>query len=357
MNKPTPENAKIHALHGLRGVMAWWVVLGHVSLTFGWQIPLIDRNALAVEVFVLLSGFVIAMLIDRKVEPYGKYIVRRAFRVFPLYLVILFISAALLPVQIGAWNSLQGSPLNLNRLTLALDGWEYLGGHMLAHVPLLQGLIPTAISSQAPYTIVGQAWSVSLEWQFYLVAPYLVWALAKLPRTPLALSAIALLLGLSHWFAGAFLGAKIIHFAIGMVTYKIIRRGEIQFWMSGLSLLVAAAVVKNGAMQFIPLGVWLSVVWSASRPSHSCGHLIARWLGSAPLFRMGEISYSVYLVHMIPLYTLIYLLRASSLPTEIMQAIVLLGTVGITLALAVITFRYVEKPGIALGARLTSYKR
>ena len=57
MADPTPEKSKIKALEGLRGVMAWWVVIGHVSLTAGWQLPLIDRNTLPVDVFILLSGF------------------------------------------------------------------------------------------------------------------------------------------------------------------------------------------------------------------------------------------------------------------------------------------------------------
>lgn len=54
MTSPTAEWAKIGALEGLRGVMAWWVVLGHVSLTLGWKLPLIDRNTLAVDVFIFL---------------------------------------------------------------------------------------------------------------------------------------------------------------------------------------------------------------------------------------------------------------------------------------------------------------
>lgn len=76
MTSPTAQWAKIGALEGLRGVMAWWVVLGHVSLTLGWKLPLIDRNTLAVDVFIFLSGFVITSLVDRKHEAYRPYIIR-----------------------------------------------------------------------------------------------------------------------------------------------------------------------------------------------------------------------------------------------------------------------------------------
>jgi peptidoglycan/LPS O-acetylase OafA/YrhL len=99
----SPKRAKIGALEGLRGLMAWWVVLGHLSVSFDWSLPLVDNNTLAVDVFIVLSGFVIARLIDRKAEGYAPFITRRAFRLFPLYLVVLAVSVSLLWVQLGAW--------------------------------------------------------------------------------------------------------------------------------------------------------------------------------------------------------------------------------------------------------------
>ena len=51
---------------------------------------------------------------------------------------------------------------------------------------------------------------------------------------------------------------------------------------------------------------------------------------------MGKISYLVYLIHIISLHTLIYLLRASSLPTQTIRNLVLLGAVGITFAVAML---------------------
>jgi peptidoglycan/LPS O-acetylase OafA/YrhL len=355
--QPTPENAKIHALHGLRGVMAWWVVFGHISLAFNWQIPLIDRNTLAVDVFVLLSGFVIAMLIDRKREPYGTYIVRRAFRLFPLYLIVLGISAALLPIQIGAWASLEGTAPNLNRVKLAWDGWQHLTSHMITHIPLAQGLVPKAISSQAPYTIVGQAWSISLEWQFYLIAPLLMWTLAKTRRMTLALVTVIVLIILSHWFTGAFIGAKIIHFAIGIVTFKLLKREDVPVWGLVSIALTIAAIAKNGAIQVIPLGIWAAVIWSSSRPAHSAGHSFARLFGGSTLFKMGEISYSVYLIHMIPLYASIYFLRDAKLPQDAMQIIVMLITIVTTYLISCVTFRYIEQPCIRFGASVTMQRR
>lgn len=354
MTRPTPEKAKIHALHGLRGLMAWWVVLGHISLAFGWHIPLIDQNTLAVDVFVLLSGFVIAMLIDRKAEPYGQYLARRAFRLFPLYIVVLAVSAALLPMQIEAWAAAPTTAANVNRLKLATNGLDHLTTHLLVHIPLLQGVFPRGVGPQAAYTIVGQAWSISLEWQFYVVAPLMMWAFANRRRWPLIVAGAAALLMISGHFTGAFLGAKIIHFMIGMVTYQILKRSDPFSWAVFVIALAIAALWKGGAMQIVPLGIWAAVIWSSAQPAHSNGHRIAAWIGRPAMFRMGEISYSIYLVHMIPLSVFIYAFRLEGLTLLTSQITVLIATLVVTYLISVLTFRFIEQPGIALGARLTA---
>ncbi|MDO9607223.1 MAG: hypothetical protein Q7J26_01760 [Brevundimonas sp.] len=54
-----PSDERIAPLEGVRGLMAWWVVLGHYAHTVGLTNPILENNALAVDVFVILSGFVI----------------------------------------------------------------------------------------------------------------------------------------------------------------------------------------------------------------------------------------------------------------------------------------------------------
>jgi peptidoglycan/LPS O-acetylase OafA/YrhL len=200
----TASPARIQSLHGLRGIMAWWVVLGHVSLALDWRLPLIERNGLAVDVFILLSGFVIALLLERRGEPYPAYIVRRAFRLFPLYLLVLGLSFLLLPVQLAAWEAAAASAANLHRAALAREALADPLLHLSAHVPLAQGLVPKAWGGNVAYTVVGQAWSISLEWQFYLVAPLLVAAMAA-ARWWRVGAAVLALVALAPFFTTAFL--------------------------------------------------------------------------------------------------------------------------------------------------------
>jgi len=352
--EPTPESAKIQSLEGLRGVMAWWVVVGHISLTFGWGLPLIDRNALAVDVFILLSGFVIARLIDRKREHFGRYITRRAFRLFPLYLVALVASTILLPVQQAAWTSLPFTTTsNTARIALAQQALSNVPAQLGVHLPLIQGVIPQSLLPGAAYTLLGQAWSISLEWQFYLLAPFFMWALLARRRWPLVVVVVALLCYSARFFPGAFLGAKILHFCIGICCYLAIeRRVDRYLWIGVASGLSLAVVAVGGNLQVIPLAIWGAVLVSTvALPLRPVGWL-AGLLGSKPAVHFGELSYSIYLVHMIPLYCSIFVLNKLGASRVALQVAVALATLIGAYLIARVTFVLVERPGIAWGARL-----
>ncbi|WP_267967308.1 acyltransferase family protein [Agrobacterium vitis] len=349
------QSHRITSLEGLRGIMAWWVVLGHVSLTFGWGLPIVDRNVLAVDVFIILSGFVIARLIDRKAEPLGLYIARRGFRLFPLYLVVLAVSTLLLQVQVSAWQDIPfNTPANANRLSLAQQSLDSLGQQLLVHVPLLQGLVPDQVLDNAAFTIVGQAWSISMEWQFYLLAPFFLWALAKKQRWPLG---AAVFLGLSlatDLLPGGFIGYKLDRFAIGIFSYMAFdRRQEWRGWLLATLGVAAVVVASEGLAQLLPLMIWAGVLLSAAASANHVIDLPARLLGSALPTHLGQISYSVYLVHMIPLYVSIDILTDLGVSNSAFQAGVLVFTVVVTYLLSLVTYRFIEKPGIDLGARLT----
>ena len=86
-------------LTGLRGLMAWWVVIGHVLYVFSDRLGQLSHNVSPVYVFVILSGFVIMALLDNKHERYTSYIVRRFFRLFPVYALLLVITALTLEWQ------------------------------------------------------------------------------------------------------------------------------------------------------------------------------------------------------------------------------------------------------------------
>lgn len=335
------DGGKIQALQGLRGAMAWWVVAGHISKTFGWNLGLIDRNGLAVSVFILLSGFVIALLIDRKREGFGAFITRRGFRLFPLYLFALIVSAALLPVQSAAWQALAPTPMNLARASLATTGIEQFATQFAWHLPLAQGLLP----APAPYTILGQAWSISLEWQFYLIAPLLYLGLTNRRFTPLAAAVAGALVLMSPALSNAFIGSNLALFLVGMTSYLALSNRS---WICASAMLGALILLEGGPWLAIPLAIWTLVLVAAVTASWP-----ARLLASRFACYLGEISYSTYLLHMIPLFGSVYLLTAWGVEGPALQVAVATFTVAGTLAASTASYRFIELPAIKLGAKLT----
>lgn len=93
MAAPQP---KIASLEALRGLLALWVVVCHVTARIVSDATI--RNAhfqavleplIPVTVFMILSGFVIFALLQREHPSYGEFVMRRFFRLAPLYFVVL----------------------------------------------------------------------------------------------------------------------------------------------------------------------------------------------------------------------------------------------------------------------------
>lgn len=346
----------IRAFTGLRGVMAWWVVLGHIGLTVGppepgWVLVIwrfLAGNTLAVDVFIILSGFVIARLIDLRREPYGRYILRRACRLFPLYLTVLILSACLLPMILSAVTETPlPSPRNADRAAQARIALADLWPHMAVHLPLMQGVVPQHLLPQAAYTIVGQAWSVSLEWQFYLIAPLCLLATRDLRRLA-GLGAVLIALGLLSGLGPAFIGQSWPLFAVGIGTYLWARdaNGKTAVGLSALALITLA---YRGPMAGVPLTIWGLTCVSALGDDRLTW--LRRGLSSRWLCWLGDRSYSTYLVHMLPLYLLMFGMNRLGLGAAAQGPVLWVGTVVLSVLASMLCYRFIEQPGIALGRR------
>ena len=83
--------ARIGCLDGLRGAAALWVLIGHAMLLTGLRVPLLSSPDLAVDLFILLSGFLMAYHAERSRDDQGqpatwaKFWAKRFFRIAPLY--------------------------------------------------------------------------------------------------------------------------------------------------------------------------------------------------------------------------------------------------------------------------------
>jgi peptidoglycan/LPS O-acetylase OafA/YrhL len=293
----------IRSLTGIRGVAAAWVVLYHVHERddiHGVLRTLLTHGYLAVDLFFLLSGFVMALSYGRlatdgwSFESYKTFLARRFGRVYPLYLVM---TCAIAATILAGWS--RALPL------------ENFGGVFLANVALVQTWF-SIDSINAP------AWSISTEFAAYLLFPLLgactltARRLALLLAVPLlCLTAIYFLQFVPtppsdpyrmgplnvYWGAGAVLRC-LSEFTIGLSAYRLSQFAAVKRWAgepvlayaNAAALLVFLCTPEMDVPAVIAMSPLLLVLASGR-------DLVSRLMGSRVVFFMGEISYSMYLVH------------------------------------------------------------
>jgi peptidoglycan/LPS O-acetylase OafA/YrhL len=366
---------RVEEFESLRGLMAMWVLLGHVALTFSfpafehwiwWQILCANRKA--VDIFIVLSGFVIFYMLDAKREKYSVYLMRRFLRIFPAYIVCLIFSLMMVHLSVEGLNAIPDpSPRDVDRLVIFQSSLRYFGPHVLAHVTILHGLLPRGMFPLSDYAFIGQAWSISVEWQFYLLAPA-AFFLATMQRRWAGLAALALLCATLYntrrFFAEGYIGTQIIYFFIGCSSFFFWRMRR--SWLetiarhSDLTIVVASGVWVLTFPRYSHIAIWIAVLLGCSAVRFEGHGLIASAISKVlrlPLLRWcGRISYSVYLVHMFVLYATLWLLRNSGLGPVGQFEITMITTIVATLLVAHGMYKWIEIPGITLG-RLISHRQ
>lgn len=347
----------------LRGFSALWVLISHLLLVSGLNIPILSWGGQAVELFVILSGFVIALLCLKRQESYPVYIFRRFVRLYPLFLVALVLGIAtshLYAPALGENPFLKEDPQSF--LMRAVNESRYFWQHLFAHLTMLHGAVPDNLLPQSVFTFSGPLWSISLEWQFYLIAPFLVVALNwyKQPAWLIVLlCALIVLLRVAanrYWpdaGAPAFLPLRLELFALGVfcaIGWERVKETDwkiLLIWMVG----IAIVFVKFFHYGLFPVVLWLSVYMTAALGNkYPLTQIANDCLKIAPAQWVGQRSYGLYVLHMPIVLTITYFLLLPLAPMTGQYGMFVLSLVVIlplVLALAAFCYRYIETPTIA----------
>ena len=369
-------------LEGWRALLAWWVVLSHTLALSGfdrgmivrqvresevtgfdiagwfthlwYEIILLARSGkIPVYVFVMMSGFVIVHLLLMKKEPYGIYIMRRFLRLWPALMFVLVLYAVFyvigMPVR---------SPDNF---------W----GHFALEATMMHGLVPNEIFADAAHALSGPGWSISLEWQFYLVAPFILAALTKGGWRGMVFVAglfIALFFGALNTKGLNFLGgsyswnhpAALPHllgfFGLGMASYYLFRKvGEsnikAHFPLIGILAALFLTVGFSGPEgRTPPMLIWV-FVFATLITSGSWLHKI---IDSKPLHWLGDMSYSAYITHMFVLTAMHRFVIRHMTDNSTLEKFLLTVSISwpIIIVVSMISYYLIEKPAINLGRKL-----
>jgi peptidoglycan/LPS O-acetylase OafA/YrhL len=358
--------ARIHEFEATRGLMSLWVMLGHTCAAMAYRLPApVPQNLSArsaVDVFIILSGFVIVLLLVERGENYRTFLTRRFFRLVPVYVACLVVSALLMDLAVLALERAPMTDATPGRLKLLADSQEGWVLDFISHLSLLHGLM-SRVLPQAQYTILGQAWSVSVEWQFYLVAPMVVATFWR--REFFSALALTLILILVPKIAGGGSGSAIRNahlFALGILYYGMWSKAKTSpagWTLSTVRGLSMGAVF--GSLIFfderLPVMLWVGIahiafVRSLVNDSGGLEAAVSRVLDNRALAYLGKISYSVYLTHMIVLYPVLYLLSTWVLAPWIQAVAMLVLVPSGTVLLSAATFVWIERPGMRIGSRV-----
>lgn len=349
---------KIASIEGLRGLLALWVLLGHVlaaaGLGLGWSGPLkiIPVGGYAVEVFIIISGFVIFYLLDTARESYARFMWRRFLRLYPVYLVCLLASMMFLETSLSAYaDAPWPHPLNTNRVDIIRSSLAHLPQHLAAHLVMVHSMIPDSVLPYSAYAILGVAWSLSLEWQFYALAPLIFVAFAKGPRAGLAVIALACAIFFLVPGQAGFLPRHVPMFALGIASYYLWRHT----WRPQWPLLAPVGIALTYLLtESPPTVIWAAVFLTAYQPESFGAAIVNRVLSSQPALFLGRISYAVYLSHSLVLVFGMLLLKQAGI-AQLGQwtffAILLAFTLAVTLAVSALLYKWVEAPFISMGKR------
>jgi peptidoglycan/LPS O-acetylase OafA/YrhL len=369
---------RIPQLDGLRGVAIGLVLLHHYIYQMHPSMPdvltaiLIPLGGLGwsgVDLFFILSGFLIGgILVDAKesVNYYRTFYIRRVFRILPLYLFLVLLGILL--VKIGAHA---GGPLSDASLNPA--PWRY-------YFTFTQNFYFAKHSDVISYLQI--TWSLAVEEQFYLTLPLLVRKVDKNKLLAVAVGMViffGVLRSVLYWKGYINpLQSYILPFCrfdslfIGVACAMLIRNQRLYTRLQNHPRLLAAATILLG-------GVFFSMnhnLWMKNLFLHTAGFtivglfyasllmfvlvqpqgVIARALCYKPLMSLGTISYCVYLIHGYALIITDYLLQlVLHLSDFELWTAILLGA-AITFLLAQGSWVFFESRMIALGHRFT-YKQ
>lgn len=299
----SPFPSDLPALTSVRFFLALGVVLFHYQLQWPWDAlsvtGLLDRARLGVDVFFILSGFVLTHAYREALEArrlnYGRFLMARFARVYPAHLAVLAFVVAMVAAA------------NLMGATFDRTFYNPLG--LLTTLLLVHAWLPEVIKAEWN----GPSWSLSAEWFAYLAFPAFAWIGMKLHRKPgvLLLLTGALFLGLDQFYQ-AFFGDVVVHAEANMGVLRIIpeflygialyRLGE-GLRLSRVASIGTAWTTTLLLLAFMHVKADDRVVVAMAGPMILALGLLSKVSAEGPLagriLRLGgEASYALYLVHM-----------------------------------------------------------
>lgn len=337
MNTAKAGTGRLPLIEYLRGLAALAVAWFHMtnqyadrswvraSGSFGW---------LGVEVFFVISGFVIPLSIASSYSSYSaalfpRFLTRRLLRLEPPYLLSVALTLILWKVS-SLVPGFRGTP----------PAWET--GQALAHLLYL-----------VPLTNYGWFqpvyWSLAWEFVFYISMGLLFTTLGRRERSTSWYLIATVLIGA---VALGSLSELTLLFVIGIAVYRatLFEREHPHRWASGFIVLAAASAIARSNPYIAGAGL----------ATGAAIHFYKRLAFEGPLHRslmaLGGLSYSLYLIH-VPIGGRMVNIGRRFMQGSAAELILSLTALGGALTCAWMFHRFVEVPSVSFARRATAPSR
>ncbi len=360
MSLSIPRYAFIDSLRAL-------AILGVIAVhTAQWVQPdseflrqVVAEGARGVQLFFVASALTIFMSFRRRsvaeAAPIKNYFIRRFFRIAPLFYL-----GIVLWLFIDGYAPRYWAPNGI-------DGWTVFLTTFFMH-----GFHPETITSLVP-----GGWSIAVEMMFYLLVPLLI-SYVRDFSTAIAFFLVSLLVNwvltgaaVSYWldyyppelgylarsYGLLWFFAQLPVFALGVIAFHIISNNQFgaRPKMFGRVMLVTAVVLWVAFLDvrsfqgLIPQHVFYGASFlclALALAAHP-----TRLLVNPVMRTLGEISFSLYVFHFVVLYVLEKMFFLKGFPFHGNAGFVTawLWVVVVSSLISFISYRYVERPGMAVG--------
>jgi peptidoglycan/LPS O-acetylase OafA/YrhL len=372
LSSPPAEPSHLPGLNTLRAYAACAVIFSHINQNIENIAPLPLASALiklffinsqnAVSFFFVLSGFLITYLMLKEADltgtvSVGKFYIRRAFRIWPLYYLVAIIGLLLFPLLFGSeYTSMVFNPDNQLAVSVPVK------------IILSFCLLPNFASLSAPMI---HLWSIGVEEQFYLAWPWIFrrkWNLVLV-----CLGVIIIKLGLTpilYWLFGESRTMGIFNMmrfecmavgALGAYCYyhrlfwlKIIYRPWVQLmaWMIFIFLLGRWIPVNA----YTSMGISMCFIVIILNTATNARSLLK--LNFPITERLGQISYGLYLYHFPVIFLCIKLMPRSIFPSGTLYSVLIFATIlGMTWLVSELSYRWFEQPFLAFKSKFSAERR
>lgn len=289
-----------------RVILAISVVLSHIVKT---ETPFYQGfgGTNSVEIFFLVSGFYIALILDKTYKSKRMFYLNRILRLYPIYLIVCLLVLLTSILRRGFAENLFGySPLVLlistfSNLTLIGTDWLMFFDTSNGGIQLTSSVVTG--DRMRDLLWIAPAWSLGIEITFYAMAPILCrWRSRFLIVAIIGLCTIRILFNQSEFnfaespFDARFFPFELPYFLVGILLYRCKRDAKLEVTIP-LKYLYSALFLFF--LIFEPIRSGFDLSRTASMAVLVIVAAVVVLFGQSSEFdrKFGELSYPIYISH------------------------------------------------------------